>query len=67
MTAAETHGGGWVQLVFHHVCDQCDAYSITPAHLDEFLTWLDGQAGNGVSVQTTQQVIGGAAKPPVSP
>jgi hypothetical protein len=21
VTAAETHGGGWVQLVFHHVCD----------------------------------------------
>ena len=56
-----------MQFVFHHSCLKCDTYAITPAHLDEFLTWLDGQAANGVTVQTTQQVIGGAAKPPVSP
>ena len=29
VTAAATHGGGWVQLVFHHVCDGCDAYSVS--------------------------------------
>jgi hypothetical protein len=33
VTGAQTHGAGWVQLVFHHLCDGCDAYSITPGQL----------------------------------
>ena len=61
VTAAETHGGGWVQYVFHHVCDQCDAYSITPDNLNAFLTWLQGEVAAGrVSVQTTAQVMASA-------
>ena len=45
VTDAAAHGGGWVQLVFHHLCDGCDAYSITPATFDALLTWLEGQVG----------------------
>jgi peptidoglycan/xylan/chitin deacetylase (PgdA/CDA1 family) len=61
VTAAETHGGGWVQYVFHHVCDQCDAYSITPANLNAFLDWLAGEVTAGrVTVQTTAQVMASA-------
>jgi endoglucanase len=67
VTGAETHGGGWVQLVFHHLCDGCDAYSITPANFDALLDWLQGQAVNNVVVRTTHEVIGGSAQPPVPP
>ena len=52
VTNAEQHGGGWVPLVFHHVCDGCDSLSITPANLDAFMTWLaargpDTEVGDG--------------------
>jgi endoglucanase len=67
VTNAVAHGGGWVQLVFHHLCDQCDAYSITQATFDALLTWLEGQSANGVVVRTTHQVVGGVAQPPVPP
>jgi peptidoglycan/xylan/chitin deacetylase (PgdA/CDA1 family) len=67
VTDAVAQGGGWVQLVFHHLCDGCDAYSITPATFDALLTWLEGQSANGVVVRTAHQVVGGAVQPPVSP
>jgi peptidoglycan/xylan/chitin deacetylase (PgdA/CDA1 family) len=65
--AAQTHGGGWVQLVFHNICDGCDAYAITQADFTSLVAWLQSQASNGVSVQTTAQVIGGPVQPPVQP
>jgi len=65
VTAAETHGGGWVQLVFHHICDSCDAYSITAANLDSLAAWLQARASMGTVVETTSQVIGGPLNPPV--
>jgi peptidoglycan/xylan/chitin deacetylase (PgdA/CDA1 family) len=67
VTAAEEHGGGWVQLVFHHLCNQCDAYSITPADFDALLDWLQPRAANGTVVKTTDAVIGGPLNPPVTP
>ena len=58
VTAAENNGGGWVQLVFHHVCDQCDAYSITHDNLNEFLDFLSLEVAAGrITVQTTAQVM----------
>jgi hypothetical protein len=65
VTAAEANGGGWVQLVFHHLCDQCDAYSITPANFSALLDWLQPRAAAGTVVETTTQVIGGPVNPPV--
>ena len=65
VTAAEMHGGGWVQLVFHHVCDGCDAYSITSANLTMLLDWLQPRAANGTVVETTAQVIGDVLRDPV--
>jgi peptidoglycan/xylan/chitin deacetylase (PgdA/CDA1 family) len=60
VTAAEQNGGGWVQLTFHHICNGCDAYSITEANMQSLLDWLQGQVSTGsVAVETTQQVIGG--------
>ena len=65
VTAAEQHGGGWVQLVFHHVCDGCDAYSISAANLSALLDWLQPRAATGTVVETTNEVIGGVVQPPV--
>jgi len=67
VTAAEQHGGGWVQLVFHHLCNQCDAYSITVANFTALLDWLQPRAAAGTVVKTTAQVIGGPVQPPVQP
>jgi peptidoglycan/xylan/chitin deacetylase (PgdA/CDA1 family) len=67
ITQAEQAGGGWVQLVFHHVCDNCDVYSITAANLTALLDWLQPRASTGTAVKTVNDVIGGAVKPPVAP
>ena len=65
VTAAEQNGGGWVQLTFHHICNGCDAYSITAADMQSLLDWLNTQVTAGaVAVKTTEQVIGGTYVPP---
>jgi peptidoglycan/xylan/chitin deacetylase (PgdA/CDA1 family) len=65
---AEANGGGWVQFVFHRLCEQCGPYAITPAKFTAFLDFLQGEvAGGRVTVQTTAQVIGGPVQPPVVP
>ncbi len=61
----ENAGGGWAQLVFHHVCEGCDVYSITPANFSALLDWLQPRSANGTVVLSTTQVIGGTVKPPV--
>ena len=65
VTAAEQNGGGWVQLVFHHICNSCDAYSITATNFQSLLDWLQPRSTNGTTVATTNQVIGGPVNPPV--
>ncbi len=68
VTAAETHGGGWVQLLIHHLCNGCDAYSMTVPDFTAFVDWLQGEVASGrVVVKTTDQVIGGSVQPPVAP
>lgn len=67
IVGAEQHGGGWVQLVFHHLCDGCDAYSVSPAIFTALLDWLQPRAANGTIVKTVGEVIGGSVKPPVQP
>ncbi|HSN25758.1 MAG TPA: polysaccharide deacetylase family protein [Kofleriaceae bacterium] len=57
VTQAEQHGGGWVPLVMHHICDGCDEYSVSAANLGAFLDWLAARAGNGTFVRTVDQVI----------
>ena len=54
-----------MQLVFHHLCDGCDAYSISPATFTALLDWLQPRAAGGTVVETTAQVIGGPVQPPV--
>ncbi len=69
VTQAENTGGGWVPLVFHQVCSGtgCSAYSITPATLDAFLTWLKARESNFTYVRTVNQVMTGDLPPPPPP
>ncbi len=62
---AEQHGGGWVPLVFHHVCDGCNSLSVSPATLAAFLDWLAARQDSGTVVQTMGDVIGGPVQPGV--
>jgi polysaccharide deacetylase len=64
-SAAQTDGTAWTIFVFHHLCgthDHCGAYVISSEKFDAFLQFLQGEAGNGVVVETMQQVIGGTVR-----
>ncbi|WP_327085160.1 polysaccharide deacetylase family protein [Nonomuraea sp. NBC_01738] len=54
VTDAEQHGGGWVQLVVHHLCDRCDAYSMTVSDFTALVEWL---AARGSVIETTAEVM----------
>jgi peptidoglycan/xylan/chitin deacetylase (PgdA/CDA1 family) len=62
---AEQRGGGWVPLVFHHVCSGCSTESVSVATLTAFMDWLAAR-GPATQVGTVAQVIGGAVKPGVA-
>jgi putative cell wall-binding protein len=70
VTDAEAAGGGWVQLTFHHVCDnECGFTAEDPttstALFNEFTTWLAAwQDGSTKQVKTVNEVIGGAVVAP---
>jgi Polysaccharide deacetylase len=72
VTNAQSHGGGWVILTYHHICSDIGAadcpadLSTTPATFNAFTTWLAGQTSHGVTVKTVKQVIGGTVKPAVT-
>ena len=61
---AEQHGGGYVPMVFHHVCDACASNAVTAAQLAAFLDWLAARTPT-TQVATTQEVVGGAIQPQV--
>lgn len=63
ITDAESHGGGWLPLVFHDVCTACSDMAISPDDFEALLTWLDSEASNGISVSTVTRVIGGQVRP----
>jgi peptidoglycan/xylan/chitin deacetylase (PgdA/CDA1 family) len=54
---AEARGGGWVQFIFHRVCDGCDPFSISEGTLAGFLAWLAPRSAIGTRVKTVRQVI----------
>ncbi len=56
-----------MQLVFHHLCKGCNAHAVAQEDFDALLAWLGPRAANGTIVQTTAEVIGGSALPPVQP
>jgi peptidoglycan/xylan/chitin deacetylase (PgdA/CDA1 family) len=65
ITNAETHGGGWVILVFHGICDNSctSTNSLSPSILTTFLDWLQPRSGNGTVVRTVGQVMNGTSPP----
>ena len=50
---AESHGGGWLPYVFHHVCDACNPASVGPGVLAKFLDRLQAR---GVRVATVGEL-----------
>ncbi len=64
---AEQHGGGWVPLVFHRVCDGCSTLAVKPDDLDALLTWLETRAANHTYVRTVHQVMSGDYPAPPPP
>jgi peptidoglycan/xylan/chitin deacetylase (PgdA/CDA1 family) len=64
-TTAQSDGTAWTIFVFHHLCgshDHCGTYVISPEKFEAFLQFLQGEAGDGLVVETMQQVIGGAVR-----
>jgi len=66
VTSAQSHGGGWIIFNIHDVCAQACPLGVTQPELQSVLAWLSGQAGDGVSVRTVRQVIGGPVRPVVT-
>lgn len=58
INSVEQNGGGWVILIFHHVCDGCDYYSISPGTFTKFAHWLGEQQNNGLVIRTVRDVAG---------
>ncbi|MGH9919748.1 MAG: polysaccharide deacetylase family protein, partial [Nitrososphaerales archaeon] len=72
VTQAQNNGGGWVQLIFHQICNgDCPGEAdpvdddATPATLTTVANWLKGQEANNTVVETVNQVIGGSVQPGV--
>ena len=63
---AETHGGGWVPLVFTYVCvcPEKAGFSITPEDFTTFVEWMQTRPST-TKVQTVDQVMQGELKPVV--
>ena len=68
MTNAESHGGGWVQLTFHHIAvGREPSLTISPHLFQQFVIWLAARTANGTTVvQTVAQALGRLA-PPATP
>ena len=70
VTAAERRGG-WLPLVFHHVCggSRCGGLAVRATVLDTFARWLAQRQRLGTVVRTVGQVTGAPARatPHVAP
>jgi peptidoglycan/xylan/chitin deacetylase (PgdA/CDA1 family) len=65
VTRAESRGGGWVQIVFHQLCDGCGPYGAKPSLLAGLTDWLAPRAATGTVVRTAREVVGGTVAPAV--
>jgi peptidoglycan/xylan/chitin deacetylase (PgdA/CDA1 family) len=57
VTRAEQAGGGWVQIIFHHVCEACDLYSVKLQTYSEFVSWLARRTQPWTVEKTVREVI----------
>ncbi|MDQ3729927.1 MAG: hypothetical protein M3355_10105, partial [Actinomycetota bacterium] len=63
VTQAESNGGGWIQLVFHNICNSCNENAISADKLSALLGWLRPRAAtNGTVVRTVGEVMGRAGR-----
>jgi hypothetical protein len=61
-------GGGWVILIFHHVCNSCDFFSVKPDVLNNFIPWLAQQQDIGhIKVMTIGEVMSEKVSPQQTP
>ena len=68
VTAAETHGGGWVQLLDPPPLQPVRPLLDDGSDFTSFVNWLQGEVASGRVIRmTTDQVIGGTVQPPVAP
>ena len=65
VTQAENDKGGWVPIVFHHICDGCASTSTSLNTFTQFARWLATRP-NTTTVRTVDQVMGGGVKPVVN-
>ncbi len=65
VTAAESAGGGWVPMVFHHVCDGCGKNAVRATTFRAFVRWLAARSPKTV-VKTVAEMVGGPVQPPVT-
>ena len=64
VTGTRQDAGGWVILVFHHVCEGCDYFSVKPDVLARFLRWLGQEESmQRLQVPTVREVIEGVPSP----
>jgi peptidoglycan/xylan/chitin deacetylase (PgdA/CDA1 family) len=63
----ERAGGGWLPLVFHHICGtaNCSSLSVRLSLVNAFAKWLAERQSTGTVVETVGQVIGGPVRPMV--
>jgi peptidoglycan/xylan/chitin deacetylase (PgdA/CDA1 family) len=67
VTATEQHGGGWVPLTFHDICDDCaDADYVSPATFNAFLDWLKLRTAGGTVVKTMRAAVAGSLPVPTA-
>jgi peptidoglycan/xylan/chitin deacetylase (PgdA/CDA1 family) len=56
-------GGGWLILIFHHVCDGCDYFAVHPDVLHRFIAWLAEEQTQGrVQVSTVGGIVAGGGR-----
>jgi peptidoglycan/xylan/chitin deacetylase (PgdA/CDA1 family) len=64
VTGTRQDSGGWVILIFHHVCDGCDYFAVKRDVLARFLRWLGQEESlQRVEVQTVGDVMQGKVLP----
>jgi hypothetical protein len=65
VTIAERRGGGWVPLIFHHICTAgyCSSLTVRLSLLSAFAKWLTQRRDVGTVVKTVGEVIGGPVRP----
>jgi peptidoglycan/xylan/chitin deacetylase (PgdA/CDA1 family) len=58
VTGTRQESGGWVILIFHHVCDSCDYYAVRPEILNRLIRWLAEEQSLGhLRVKTVREVV----------